>query len=171
MAEKKIIVNNSLQKNYEYILTKPEGNLEDLKRTYHFDPAFSPKKMLQYGVFGGAYFKKEDIEEFPKNWFIGYKFSESPDPNLNYFKVNSGLSRKEWQDRGWIKGDDLHGWFIWYCRTFLGRRSEHDRYQCLRWKKFNRHLIQLKKNCSPKDFKCRPVQRQSLLHWSYDAFY
>lgn len=165
-----IIVNNSVQKSYEYNLEQEYGDLTDLKQQYEFSPHFSPDEMLNYGVFGGAYFKREDLDEFPKEWFKNYKISNTADPNLNYFKVNSGLSRSEWEKSGWIKGDDKHGWFIWYCRTYMGRRSEFDRYQCLRWKSYGRHLIQLKKNCNMSDYKCRPVQRQSLLHWSYNPF-
>ena len=58
--------------------------------------------MLELGVFGGAYFSDGSIKEFPKLWFTKAKLSKSFDVNLNYFKIESGLTRKEWIDKGWI---------------------------------------------------------------------
>lgn len=31
------------------------------------------------------------------------------------------------------------------------------------------HVSQVKKNCQRRDMKCRPRQRQALLHWAYDS--
>ena len=33
-----------------------------------FKPELSPKRMMELGVFGGAYFGL-DIKEYPKSWF------------------------------------------------------------------------------------------------------
>ena len=67
-----------------------------------FKPQLSPKKMLELGVFGGAYFADGSVKEFPKSWFVKAKTSKVFDVNLNYFKIESGLTRKEWKDKGWI---------------------------------------------------------------------
>ena len=67
-----------------------------------FKPQLSPKKMLELGVFGGSYFTKKDIKEFPKKWFTKAKLSKTFDVNINLFKIKSGLSRQEWIDKGWI---------------------------------------------------------------------
>ena len=74
------------------------------------------------------------------------KISKNFDVNLNRFKVKSGLSRKEWQEKGWIFKQDPLGWFQWYCRFSNGRRILHiDEIQIKRWKNFTRHVIAIKK--------------------------
>ena len=57
-----------------------------------FKPQLTPKRMLELGVFGGAYFVDGSTKEFPKSWFINAKTSSKFDVNLNYFKIESGLS-------------------------------------------------------------------------------
>ena len=75
-----------------------------------FKPQLTPKKMMELGVFGGAYFAEGSIKEFPKSWFTKAKISKTFDVSLNRFKIASGLSRKEWIDKGWIfKEDPLVG--------------------------------------------------------------
>ena len=137
-----------------------------------FKPAFTPKEMLKLGVFGGWYFEGNH-QEFPKDWFTEAKLSKNgPDISLNCFGVDSGQSREVWQKKGWITPEDPLGWFQWYCRFSLGRRIENvDNFQIGRWLQFGpRHLGGIKKNCEPGNFKCRPRQRQALLHWAYDPF-
>ena len=70
-----------------------------------FKPELTPKEMLELGVFGGAYFG-DKIKEFPKSWFKKAKLSEKFDIKINRFRVKAGLSRKEWQDKGWIFKED-----------------------------------------------------------------
>ena len=74
-----------------------------------FKPQLAPKKMLELGVFGGSYFTDGSIREFPKDWFVKAKISKSFDVNLNRFQIESGLSRKEWIDKGWIFKQDPLG--------------------------------------------------------------
>ena len=135
-----------------------------------FKPQLTPKKMLELGVFGGSYFGL-NIKEYPKLWFKNAKISKIFDVNINRFKVKSGLSRKEWQEKGWIFKEDPLGWFQWYCRFSKGRRIPHiDEIQIKRWKNFTRHVIAIKKNCEPVDLSCRRRQRQAILQWAYDPF-
>ncbi len=137
-----------------------------------FKPQLTPKEMLELGVFGGSYFNKKQIKEFPKSWFQKARLSERFDVKLNRFKVKSGLSKKEWMDKGWIFKEDPLGWFQWYCRFKMGRRITHiDRIQIKRWKAFgDRHIPAIKKNCDEGDMQCRRRQRQAVLQWAYDPF-
>ena len=138
-----------------------------------FKPQLTPKKMLELGVFGGAYFADGSIKEFPKSWFVKAKISQSFDINLNRFKIESGLSRKEWIDKGWIFKEDPLGWFQWYCRFKNGRRIfKIDQIQIKRWKSFGgRHKAAVQKNCEEGDLQCRRRQRQALLQWAYNPIF
>ena len=136
-----------------------------------FKPQLTPKKMLELGVFGGSYFVDGDIREFPKEWFKKAKLSKKFDVNLNRFKIESGLSRKEWIDKGWIFKEDPLGWFQWYCRFTNGRRIHHiDEIQIKRWKNFRRHVLAIEKNCEKGDLGCRRRQRQAILQWAYNPY-
>ena len=163
---RKIIVNDSFQKDYEYYLVESEGENFDRE----FKPELTPSQMLELGVFGGKYLN-DCKKEFPKSWFRNAKLSKSKkNIKLNFFKVNASLPLKEWRDKGWIYEDDPRGWFQWYCRYYLGRRLEiEDQRQIKRWKAFRRHIGAIRKYCDPGDLDCRKKQRQALLHWAYDS--
>ena len=136
-----------------------------------FKPQLTPKEMLGLGVFGGSYFNKKQIKEFPKSWFSKAKLSAKFDVTLNRFKVKSGLSREEWIKKGWIFKEDPLGWFQWYCRYTNGRRIQNiDRIQIQRWLNFTRHVKAIKKNCEEGDLFCRRRQRQAILQWAYNPF-
>ena len=136
-----------------------------------FKPQLTPKKMLELGVFGGSYFADGDIKEFPKEWFKKAKLSNAFDVNINRFKIESGLSRKEWIDKGWIFKEDPLGWFQWYCRYSNGRRIKGmDEVQIQRWLNFTRHVKAIAKNCDKSDLSCRRRQRQAILQWAYNPF-
>jgi len=134
-----------------------------------FKPELTPKEMLRLGVFGGKYMT-DCAKEFPKEWYTKAKLNaEKHDPQLNYFGVNASQSLSVWRKKGWINKQDPRGWFQWYCRYFMGRRSLDDERQIKRWKAIKRHIGQIRKNCKPKDLNCRKVQRQALLHWAIDS--
>lgn len=165
MLRKRIVVNDLMQKKYVYFRTHPMGK--------DFDPGFrpelTPKQMLQLGVFGGKYMT-DSRREFPPNWFKGAKLCRAEhDPKINYFGVNASQPLSEWRKKGWIHEEDPRGWFQWYCRYYMGRRSGDDERQISRWKAIRRHIAQIKKNCPEKDLNCRRRQRQALLHWAYDS--
>ena len=162
---KKITVNDTMQQGYEYKLSEPMGK----NFSPDFMPDLTPKEMLALGVFGGKYMT-DCQEEFPKDWFTKAKLSsKEKDISLNYFSVNASQSLNEWQQKGWIHPQDPRGWFQWYCRYYMGRRTEDDARQIRRWKTFKRHKSAVKKNCERYDFGCRKKQRQALLHWAYDS--
>jgi len=163
--KKLVVVNDLMQKGYEYYLSQPEGKNFDPR----FKPELTPKEILNMGVFGGKYMT-DCQNEFPKNWFKKEKMChEFHDPKINFFGVNASQPLSVWRKKGWIYRDDPRGWFQWYCRYYLGRRCEDDERQIRRWLAMKRHVGQLRKNCKIGDFKRRPIQRQALLHWAYDS--
>jgi hypothetical protein len=154
-----------MQRGYVYWLMEPEGE--------NFDPGFRPEltpaEMLGCGVFGGKYMT-DCRAEFPPAWFAHAKLcAERHDPALNCFGVNASQPLSVWREKGWIHEDDPRGWFQWYCRYFMGRRSADDARQIGRWRAMARHLAQLSRHCRRGDLLCRPRQRQALLHWAYDT--
>lgn len=157
-----------MQKNYSYEITELIGKNFDVR----FKPDLTPKEMLEMGVFGGLYMR-DCIKEFPKDWFINAKFlpkdEKKADKNLNFFGVIASQSLNEWKIKGWINEQDPRGWFQWYCRYYLGRRSLDDERQIKRWVAIKRHTAQINQNCRTGDVFCRPRQRQAVLHWAYDA--
>ena len=59
----------------------------------------------------------------------------------DYYDVNvnkCGVKWKTlrfWENKGWINKIDLYGWFQWYFKYWLGRRSKDDKREINRWKK------------------------------------
>ncbi|MSR76373.1 MAG: hypothetical protein EXS68_02170 [Candidatus Ryanbacteria bacterium] len=163
-----VIVDDLMQRRYRYTRTAPAG------KSFHLDfkPQLTPKEMLALGVFGGRYMR-DCRREFPKDWFVRAKLHPKGklghDKKLNYFGVDASQSLDVWRKKGWIHPQDPRGWFQWYCRYYMGRRSADDERQISRWRAMARHVAQLKKHCRRGDMVCRPVQRQALLHWAYDA--
>lgn len=161
----RVDVKDKMQKGYVYYRTKPMGREFRLG----FMPELTPKQMLELGVFGGKYMT-DCGEEFPASWFKRAKISEGRHrASLNYFGVNASQPLEVWRSKGWIHPDDPRGWFQWYCRYYSGRRHDDDLRQIKRWRAVRRHVAQLKKHCARGDLKCRPRQRQALLHWAYDS--
>ena len=185
----KITVYNKMEQGYSYVLAENPGkNMGE-----DFKPELTPAEMLEMGIFSGVYMN-DCLLEFPKEWFLkaikkGKLSPCNPNPEINYFKIDSRLSLQEWQKRGWIpkpsgqiskeykilsdkeKNPDIRGIFQWYCRFFAGRRISYlDEVQIKRWKAMRRHIGQIKANCKPGDLTCRPRQRQTLLQWFYNPF-
>ncbi|MGH1456244.1 MAG: hypothetical protein ACRBDI_05650 [Alphaproteobacteria bacterium] len=155
-----------MQTNYHYECIAPMGE----NFAENFKPFFTPKQMLDLGVFEGKYLN-DCQDEFPKDWFEDAKTSNTANPNLNYFGIKSRQPLSVWREKGWIMQPDPRGWFQWYCRYYMGRRiPEIDAWQIKRWRAFSRHAGQIKANCISGDLDCRPRQRQALLQWSYDPF-
>jgi hypothetical protein len=162
---KVVVVNDRMQQGYRYELTEPMG------RNFHpdFRPELTPEEMLELGVFGGKYMT-DCRDEFPPDWFANAKLSPARrDPSLNFFGVDASKSLAYWREKGWIHPDDPRGWFQWYCRYYMGRRSSDDDRQIKRWRAMKRHVAQITKHCFPSDLDCRKKQRQALLHWAYDS--
>jgi len=160
-----VTVHDKMQNGYTYKLVEPIGeNFDEM-----FKPELTPKEMLFLGVFGGKYLN-DCKSEFPRDWFENGKLSETKRVELNYFSVDASQPLSEWVKKGWINSQDPRGWFQWYCRYFMGRRTPiEDLRQIKRWRAFSRHAGAVRKYCEPFDFQCRKKQRQALLHWAYDS--
>ncbi len=168
MKNQKITVNDKMQKNYYYIISEPAGKNFDPE----FRPDLSPREMLEMGVFGGRHIR-DCRQEFPKSWFSKARLHPAGmpghSPQLNYFKVDASQPLHVWQEKNWVNEQDPRGWFQWYCRYYLGRRTDDDQRQIKRWKAMHRHIAQISHNCRIGDLNCRQKQRQALLHWAYDS--
>lgn len=122
-------------------------------------------------------------KEFSKTgWFSSLDVptqvaSATYNATVNKYNVCSGLGLLEWESSGWIKPQDPYGWFQWYCRFFLGRRSEDDERQIGRWARVCGERGRWRNNLIAKcvtsgkrfdDATISPVVRQTLLHWAYE---
>ena len=96
---------------------------------------------------------------------------------MNKYKAKCGQTLEDWEGSGWITNHDPYGWFQWYCRFFLGRRSADDARQISRWTGVagakGRWKTALCKKCvyANKRFDDQtvsPVIRQTMLHWAYE---
>ena len=165
MKTRLVTVNDRMQRGYTYRLIEPAGRNFDTG----FLPQLSPAELLALGIFGGKYMT-DCRAEFPPSWFRRARLSpEGRNPKLNFFGVNASQSLAQWRKQGWIYHEDPRGWFQWYCRYYLGRRSLDDERQIRRWRQMVRHVAQVRAGCMPGDAQCRPRQRQALLHWAYDS--
>ena len=113
-----------------------------------FNPNKTPIEIIKEGAFGGTYFRdiysginekwyKNSWKEFVQLKNIDAKFyaSDYYDINVNKYGVKCRTSLRFWENKGWIKKIDPYGWFQWYFRYWLGRRSKDHKRQINRWKK------------------------------------
>ena len=163
--KRQVVVSDRMQRGYVYYRTEPVGR----NFAPDFRPELTPAQMLRLGVFGGRYMT-DCRDEFPARWFVRAKLCpERHDPRLNYFGVNASQSLATWRRNGWIRPQDPRGWFQWYCRYYVGRRTADDARQIRRWRAIARHKAAVQKHCEKGDQECRRKQRQALLHWAYDS--
>ena len=161
----RVVVDDLMQCGYVYFRTEPIGK----NFAPGFTPQLTPKQMLRLGVFGGKYMT-DCAAEFPSAWFTRARLCRvRHDPKLNCFGVNASQSLAVWRRMGWIRPQDPRGWFQWYCRYHMGRRTADDPRQIRRWRAIARHGAAIRKNCEPGDLECRRRQRQAMLHWAYDS--
>ena len=160
-----------------------------------FKPNKTPTKIINEGAFGGTYFR--DIYsgvngKWYRNSWKEFNFLRSKelgstvkdidpklyssnyyDVNVNKYKVKCGTSLRFWENKGWIHKRDPYAWFQWYCRYYLGRRTNDDERQIKRWmnivNRFKCILVKKIKNKGAKfdDYSISPKIRQILLHWGY----
>ena len=100
--------------------------------------------------------------------------SDSYDISVNIYGVKCGTSPGFWENKGWINEIDPYGWFQWYFRYWLGRRSKDYKRQINRSKKivsrFRGKLVKMIGDAGSKfdDYSISPKIGQILLHWGYE---
>ena len=126
----------------------------------NFNRHKTPIEIIKEGAFGGTFFRdiysdintkcyKNSWKEFIHLKNIDAKFyaSDYYDVNGNKYSINCRTSLRFWENKGWINKIDPYGWFQWYFRSWLGRRSKDDKRQINKWKKimsrFRRKLVKM----------------------------
>ena len=164
--------------------------MTNFKNSLNFNPNKSPIEVIKEGAFGGIYFRdiysnvnkkwyKNSWKEFFKSLNLEnidprYYSSNFYDVKINKYRVKFSTSLRFWENKGWINPIAPYGWFQWYCRYYLGRRSSDDKRQIKRWKnivtRFKGILVKITKNKGAKfnDYSISPKIRQIFLHWGYE---
>ena len=147
----------------------------------------TPVEIIKEGAFRGTYFRdiysgvnskwhRKSWKKFDELKDIDQKYycSNYYDASVNKYGVKCGTSLRFWENNGWIHSIDPYGWFQWYFRYWLGRRSLDDERQIKRWKgivsRFKSKLVEMIKDVVGKfdDYSISPKIRQILLHWGYE---
>ena len=103
-----------------------------------------------------------------------YYRSNYYDVSVNIYGVKCGTSLRFWENKGWINSTDPYGWFQWYFRYWLSRRSLDNKRQIARWKgivsRFKGKLVTIIKDANGRfdDYSISPKITQILLHWVYE---
>ena len=144
-------------------------------------------EVVREDVFGKTYFRdifsgvngkwyKKSQKEFNQLKVIDQKYycSDYYDVSVNKYGAKCRTSLRFWENKGWINEIDPYGWFQWYFRYWLGRRSEDDERQINRWRKtvsrFRGKLVKMIKDAGSKfhEYLISPKIRQILLHQGYE---
>ena len=143
----------------------------------------TPVEVIKEGAFGGTYFRDNysniNGKQYRKSWKefdelrnIGQKYCclNYYDNSINKYKIKCGTPLRFWENKDWINPIDSYGWFQWYFRYRLDRRSLDDERQIARWKRivsrFKGRVIKMIKDADGRfdDYFISPVTRQILLH-------
>ena len=123
----------------------------------------TPAEIIKEDAFGRTYFRdiyssingkwyRKSWEEF--NEFKKYYCSSYYDVSVNKYSIKCGTSLRVWDNKGWIHSVNPCGWFQWYFRYWLGRRSVDDQRQINRWKgivtRFKGKLMKMSKDVGGK---------------------
>ena len=109
-----------------------------------------------------------DCQRVSRGWFARAKLSQGSATRAELLRRHCEPAAGLWRRKGWIHPDDPRGWFQWYCRYYMGRRSEDDARQIKRWKaiaatRTDQGALRAGRLSLPRR------QRQALLHWAYDS--
>ena len=145
--------------------------------------------IYQKGTFGGTYprntyssvndkWYKNSWEKLDELKDINQKYycSNYSDISVNKYGVKCAISLRmnvEYHKRR-MNHIDPYGWFQWYFKYWLGRRSVDDKRQIARWKgivtRFKGKLVKMVRDANSRfdDYSISPKIRQILLHWGYE---
>ena len=96
------------------------------------------------------------------------------DVSVNIYGVRCGILLRFWENKGWINEIDTYGWFQWYFRYWLCRRSQDEERQTNRWQRivsrFRGKLVKMIKDAGSNfdNHSISAKNRQILLHWGYE---
>ena len=159
----------------------------------NFRPNLTPAEIIQFGSFGGTYWRpiyssitgknyKNIHLQYPKSWWKNIpddwmlRDFDKYDKSINKYNVKVGTTLEFWEEKKWITEYHPYGWYHWYCDFYSGKRSPDDERQINRWIKtagpnsrFRRMLINLihKHKSNFDDYSISPKVRQTLQHWGY----
>ena len=133
-----------------------------------------PIEVIKEGAFAGTYSRdiyssvngkwyRKTWKEFDelKNIDPKYYCPNYYDVSVSKYGIKCRTSLRFWENNGWIHSmvDSFYsihsyGWFRWYFKYWLGRRSEDDERQIKRWKgivtRFIDKLVEMIKDASTK---------------------
>ena len=120
-----------------------------------------PVEVIREGAFGGTCFRDiySDVtgKWYKKSWknSISWKILiRSFIVQIIMMLVLINMVLRFWENKGWINEIDPYGWFQWYFRYWLSRRSKDDERQINRWKKivsrFRGKLVKMIKDAGSK---------------------
>ena len=144
----------------------------------------TPVEIIGKGAFGGTYFgdicscvkgkwynkllkELDKLKDTDQNYYCSSYY----DVNVNKYGVKCGTPLRFWENKGWVNEIDPYGWFQWYFRYWLGRRSSDDERQINRFVSgFKGKLVKMIKDAGGKfdDNSISPEIRQIFLHWGYE---
>ena len=103
-----------------------------------------------------------------------YYCSDYYNVSVNKYGVKCATLFRFWGKKGWINEIDPYGWFQWYFRYWLGRRSEDEERQINRCSKVVNRIrgqsVKMIKDAGSKlnDYSILPKMIQILLHSGYE---
>lgn len=129
-----------------------------------FSPVLTPDVMIRMGIFGGLGIRGIE-REIPIEWIMygliddSISYHDFPDQNLNFCKVLSDPYPHS-SER------DTRHFFHWYCRYYLGKRSDEDVSMIKIW---NIRKKKYSKVCKMREMN-HGMSRQNLIQYGYNPY-